>query len=197
MSECNQEKLMLLAAGELDAGQTAAIQEHVAACDRCAGELAALGEALGSLDRLAVMEPSGRAVERTREAAHRVVRRYRLIRPNFVRRYRLALSTAAALFLVLAGSMVNDAFKSQPGAQQLRAMWNGPSARTFESGIMAEDLADRQAADEWSGATRTLIASVRPVTLSGELIDIQDSLGTLEDQVNNTLPAAEPREEIE
>ena len=181
MNRCDHEKLLLLAAGELDYAQVAPVERHVAGCAACADELARLRDGLAALDRLPPLEPSGRAVEAIRATgrqalAQRIVRR--TARPHILYRYRFAVAAAAMLAVVFGWSLLQPGRPT--GATVAELDWNHADRQVSEGSNLAEDLAEFQQSDPWTHAANTLIADLGRADVNGELLEIDENLDLLE-----------------
>jgi len=179
----NSEKLLLLAAGELEAPQAAALRVHLSICPACAVELEELRGSLAELSRLPELQPSPAVERRVLDAAAGRLHRYRLIRPNFVRRYRSALAVAAALAVVFGWSIIADVLRPATDAAALRQMWTASTANVIDSNAMTDDLAALNAGDAWAQADHRVLSGINKVDLTGELLDLRDGVGQLEDDV--------------
>ena len=185
MNACDREKLLLLAAGELPAGEANVVERHAAGCADCAAELAALREGLGALARLPAMVPSGAAIERIGQAADEQLDRRRIVRPHFVWRYRYALATAAALAILIGWAAVQQMFAPpmETPRNELAGLWDKPQTQVTESATLADDLANWHADDPWTAATETVIAQMDERDVTGELLDLENNLELLEGSV--------------
>jgi anti-sigma factor RsiW len=179
----NSEKLLLLAAGELEAPQVAALRGHLASCAACAAELEELRSGLDVLSRLSELQPAPAVEQKVYAATAGRLRRYRLIRPNFVRRYRSALAVAAALAVVFGWSIIADVLRAGPDAGALRQMWTASTANVIDSGAMTDDLAALNAGDAWAQAGHQVLSGINKADLTGELLDLRDGVGQLEEDV--------------
>ena len=168
----NQEKLLLLACGELEGPQARALGEHLAVCAGCVAEMEELRGGLAALSRLPQWQPAAAVQRQVQEATAGRLRRYRLIRPNFVRRYRFALATAAALAAVFGWSIVADLIGPTPDAAALRQLWNEPTVNVIDSSTMTDDLADLNAGDAWTQAGHQIVSGLNKTDLTGELLDL-------------------------
>ncbi len=179
----NSENLLLLAAGELESPQAAALRAHLAACPACAAELEELRSGLAALSRLSELRPAPAVERKIYAATAGRLHRYRLIRPNFVRRYRSALAVAAALAVVFGWSIMADLLRPGPDAAALRQMWTATTANVIDSGVMSDELADLNAGDAWSQAGHQVFSGINKADLTGELLDLRDGVGQIEDEL--------------
>ncbi|NIA22178.1 MAG: hypothetical protein GWP05_09500 [Anaerolineaceae bacterium] len=193
MSTCDREQLLLLAAGELDAPATAALEAHLASCRRCAEELEQLRETLALVGRLPEAEPSGVAVERIRTAAAKALARRRRGRPglgpSFAHRYRYALAAAAMLAAIIGWSIVQE-MVGRPGSNdvavvdrwELEDQWRETMDDVADSTVLMDDLDALQESDPW-----TKVAGAVDTDLGDQLQQTLDYLELIEeDPVNGS-----------
>lgn len=184
MNGCNQEDLLLLAAGEASPDRSAELSRHVAGCPVCAGELARLRESLAALDGLPPLEPSGRAVERMVAAGRLAVSRRRVLR-SILHRARPLLAVAASLALVfligvLVGRPGKDTSQIIMSDKEFKQIWETPSHDLAGTGEMVDDLVDQHAGSQWTVAEAAVIRSVSQSNLDDELLRLDESLEQLE-----------------
>jgi anti-sigma factor RsiW len=181
MTPCNGEQLLLYAAGELEAARAAELQRHLATCPACAAELGRLRQALGWLDGLPPLEPSGEALARILAAGRQaLLRRRPAARPTVYRLRLAALAAAAVLALVVGWSLLWQRSPQGLTAGQFDELWNRTAGEIADTGNMAEDLAEQHAADPWTRATDSLVADLSRTDVAGQLLELDENLDVLE-----------------
>lgn len=203
--ECSSHKLLLMAAGELPPEGFAAIESHLADCPACRDELRMLRASLGDLEQLNSPPMSDQATARIRLVARQALwpRRQMHVRRAAQRlTRRLTYAAAAVLAVALVWSVFITPTSEVPAtgpvpstpnvaanvdanvdaADPGRAVYlaNQTDRSLFETSVIGEVLVEGYEGDEWSEATRVVLARLDQDTLINELMTLEMELQWME-----------------
>lgn len=197
VDECSSHKLLLMAAGELPPGELAAVESHLAGCPACRDELQMLRTTLGDLGQLNSPPMSDQAAARIRLVARQALwsRRQMHVR-RAAQRLTRRLTYAAAAVLAVAlvwGAFITPTNKipatgpvpSTPNvaaADSGRAVYlaNQTDQSLLETSVIGELLVEGYEKDEWSEATRVVLARLDQDALINELMTLEMELQWME-----------------